>query len=262
VVLHDLRQRRAAAASSRRAGRARGHDPARTTCSADCDSERPRSAQVVPVTCRVAPRLRVRNGYTARGGWRAACSIWWQEADMQGEISETKTCLVYCGDGTRPLQFSSPGFSPQPKTHRPSAASVPLHQIMTRQLICARPDLDLKVLIRLMLRNHIGCIPVIDERRRPLGMITKLDLLEQIDATMQSIGDGSPLPEHLEARCADEVMMPLAFCLSEYATVAHAASMMIAEDTHHVIVVGADEQIVGVVSSRDLVAWLLETDSP
>ena len=181
---------------------------------------------------------------------------------MQGEITETQTCFVYRGRGVEPLQFSSPGFAEQPRIHRPSASAVPLHQIMSRKLICARPDLEIDVVIRLMLQHHIGCIPVIDERQHPIGMITKLDILEQIDATMSSQRNGSPLPEDLEARCADEVMMPLAFCLSEYATVAHAASMMIAEDTHHVIVVGADERIAGVVSSRDIVAWLIETDSP
>ena len=181
---------------------------------------------------------------------------------MHGEITETQTCLVYRGNGAEPLRFASPGFEPQPKTRRPPAASVPLHQIMSRKLICARPDLELSMVTRLMLHHHIGCIPVVDERQRPVGMITKLDLLEQIDATMGSVRDGSPLPEDLQARCADEVMMPLAFCLSECATVAHAASLMMTEDTHHVIVVGADERIVGVVSTRDIVGWVLETDSP
>lgn len=181
---------------------------------------------------------------------------------MQGEITEPQTCVVYRGNGTEPQRFVSPGFIPVPRTYRPSASSVPLHQIMSRKLVCARPDLELGVVIRLMLDHHIGCIPVIDERQKPVGMITKLDLLEQIDATLSSVRNGSPLPEDLQARCADEVMMPLAFCLSEYATVAHAASMMAAEDTHHVIVVGADERIVGVVSTRDIVCWLLETDAP
>ncbi len=181
---------------------------------------------------------------------------------MQGELTEAQTCLVFRGTGAEPQRFSSPGFQQAPKTHRPSAASVPLHEIMTRTLICARPDLDISVVIRLMLTHHIGCIPVIDDRQRPIGMITKLDILDQVDASMSSVQDGSPLPSDLQARCADEVMMPLAFCLSDRATVAHAASMMITEDTHHVIVVGSDERIVGVVSSRDIVAWLLETDSP
>ena len=42
----------------------------------------------------------------------------------------------------------------------------------------------------------------------------------------------------------------------------HAAQMMMAEDTHHVMVVSPNEQLVGVVSTRDIVGWLRQTDGP
>jgi CBS domain-containing protein len=179
---------------------------------------------------------------------------------MQGQLSEPQTCLVFRGDGHEPIPFSSPSVPKLRTSDRPSATAVPLHQIMSRRLICARPDLDVRVIVRLMMKHHVGCIPVVDDRNHPVGMITKLDLLQQVDAELDSVANGSPLPADLRPRCADEIMMPLALSLSEYATVAHASAMMICEDTHHVIVVGADAQIVGVVSSRDIVAWLLETD--
>jgi CBS domain-containing protein len=43
--------------------------------------------------------------------------------------------------------------------------------------------------------------------------------------------------------------------------VAHAATMMMSEDTHHVMVVSPTEELVGVVSSRDIVGWVLQSDS-
>jgi CBS-domain-containing membrane protein len=181
---------------------------------------------------------------------------------MQGETSESEICLVYRGKGTDPAQFYSPPITQQRPTIRPSAASVALNQIMSRKLICARPDLDAAVIVQLMLQHHVGCIPVIDDRRKPVGMITKHDVIEQLNATMATSRTGSPFPEDLQARCADEVMMPLAFCLPETASIAHATAMMMSEDTHHVIVVDAEDCIVGVVSSRDIVGWLLETDGP
>ncbi|CAN5922408.1 hypothetical protein BH11MYX3_BH11MYX3_03620 [soil metagenome] len=133
---------------------------------------------------------------------------------------------------------------------------------MSRNLICARPDLDIAAVVHLMLKHHIGCLPVIDDRQHPIGIITKSDLVEQLDAGMNSVGNGYPLPEDLQARCADEVMMPLAFTLSEHSTVAHACSMMILEDTHHVLVVAPGGGLVGVVSTRDIVGWLLRSDGP
>lgn len=179
---------------------------------------------------------------------------------MQGEVIDSPTCSVYRGRGETPQSYVLPALIAGPADPRISATSVPLHRIMSRNLIVARPDLDIRMVVRLIMDRHIGCIPVIDERQRPIGMITKLDLLDQVDAAMTALDDDHPLPQDLQARCADEVMMPLAFTLSEYATIAHAAAMMMSEDTHHVIIVSANDEIAGIVSSRDIVGWLLRSD--
>lgn len=175
-----------------------------------------------------------------------------------------RTCSVYWGRGEAPqtIRLPAPPREEPILTRRASASGVPLKTIMSRDLICARPDLDVTAVVRLMLKHHIGCLPVVDERQRPIGIITKSDLIEQVDAAMTALGQGCSLPQDLQARTADEVMMPLAFTLSEHATIAHAAAMMMAEDTHHVMVVAPDEQLVGIISTRDLVGWLLQTDGP
>jgi CBS domain-containing protein len=131
---------------------------------------------------------------------------------------------------------------------------------MSRELVCARPDLEISMVVSLMVRYHVGCVPVVDERRHPIGVITKFDVVEHLDASMQSVGNGSPLPVDLSAREADEVMMPIALVLEENATVAHAAAMMALEDTHHVLVVRNGGELVGVVSSKDIVKWLVTND--
>ena len=137
------------------------------------------------------------------------------------------------------------------------AAETPIATIMNRSILCVRPDVDLASIVRLMIEHHVGCIPVIDERRRPVGVITKWDFVEQLDAAMQSTGTGSPLPIDLTPRVADEIMMPLALTLGESASVAQAAEMMTSEDTHHVLVVAADGTLVGIVSSKDIATWLV-----
>jgi CBS domain-containing protein len=55
-------------------------------------------------------------------------------------------------------------------------------------------------------------------------------------------------------------MLPLAITLDQSATVAHAAAMMSCEDLHHVLVVGDSGELVGVVSSKDVVNWLVSND--
>lgn len=129
---------------------------------------------------------------------------------------------------------------------------VPVRRIMSRDVVCAREDLDVGALVDLMVRRRIGCVPVIDERGRPIGMVTKTDVVEQRLAAIAH--GGSP------AMTAGELMMPLAITLDEHATVAHAAAMMAVEDFHHVAIVSDGGALIGVVSTMDIVRWLAAND--
>ena len=141
-----------------------------------------------------------------------------------------------------------------PRPMPTNAESVPVAAIMTRNVVCAKPRLPVRSLARLMIRNHISCIPVVDDRGCPRGMVTKSDLIELLDTS-----NGRDAPE-LETRVAGDIMMPFAITLDDRATVAHAASMMAIEDFHHVMIVGSSGVLIGVVSSQDVVRWIVEND--
>jgi CBS domain-containing protein len=129
---------------------------------------------------------------------------------------------------------------------------ISVRQIMSREVVCAREDLDAGALIDLMMRRRIGCVPVVDERGRPIGMVTKTDVVEQqLTATLH----GTP-----PAATAGALMMPLAITLDEHATVAHAAAMMAVEDFHHVAIVSDGGALIGVISTMDIVRWLAAND--
>jgi CBS domain-containing protein len=129
---------------------------------------------------------------------------------------------------------------------------VPARRIMSREVVCAREDLDAAALIDLMVRRRIGCVPVVDERGRPIGMVTKTDVVEQ---QLAASLNGTP-----GAATAGELMMPMAITLDEHATVAHAAAMMAVEDFHHVAIVSDGGALIGVVSTMDIVRWLAAND--
>lgn len=146
------------------------------------------------------------------------------------------------------------------RTGRTDADRLSISHVMTTPVVSARPMLAVSDVVSLMMRHRIGCIPVVDDARRPVGMITKFDIVEQLDVFMRSATDGSPLPADLVARTADEIMMPLALTLSEHATIAHAAVFMTLEDLHHVAVVDDRGRLVGVVSTKDITTWLVQND--
>jgi len=157
--------------------------------------------------------------------------------------------------GGRSRHRDQPLECPDPDPHLlrvPTIADlVRLTEIMSRNLTCARGDLDADSVAELMIANRIGCVPVVEESGRPIGMITKQDVVEQLVAVV---------PDDLTPRTAEELMMPLAITLPETATIAHATAMMASEDIHHVAVVDREGRLIGVVSSMDIVRWLARND--
>jgi CBS domain-containing protein len=133
---------------------------------------------------------------------------------------------------------------------RAHADQAPVVDIMSRHVVCAFPDLPLATLIDVMVRERLGCVPVVDEHGHPLGMVTKLDIVEQL-----------AIPLEQEAAVVADVMMPFAVTLEDDATVATAAALMANEDMHHVMIV-SNRRLVGIVSTMDVTRWLASEAAP
>lgn len=136
-------------------------------------------------------------------------------------------------------------------------AQTRLRNIMSNDLICAYDDLGIGPLTSLVARHRIGCIPIVDRLGRAVGMVTKTDLVDHLDAVQRAAATG----EEVTATIARDIMMPLPLVLPESATPVEAATMMILEDVHHVLVASEGGFLVGVVSAKDLVHWLVESPS-
>jgi len=80
--------------------------------------------------------------------------------------------------------------------------------IMTRQVVTARPDAAVSEIARLMLTHHIGAIPVVDDEARVVGIVSDHDLLRH---------PPSDSPRAWWLRLFDEN----AVCLEDIATARH-----------------------------------------
>ncbi|MDX2086484.1 MAG: CBS domain-containing protein [Kofleriaceae bacterium] len=125
---------------------------------------------------------------------------------------------------------------------------VSVTDIMTRNVTTVRAELPVDRLLELVIENRLGCVPVIDDRGRPVGMITRVDVVAQCT------GRG-PRP-----LLAGELMLPLAITLGERASVVHAAALMASEGVHHVPIVDDSGRLTGLVSTFDVVYWLASND--
>lgn len=59
-----------------------------------------------------------------------------------------------------------------------------VHQVMSRSIVWAQPSTPITEAALMMAANRISCLPVLDDRSRPLGIVTTLDLLRWIAAKL------------------------------------------------------------------------------
>ena len=118
---------------------------------------------------------------------------------------------------------------------------------MSEALVVASGETTVESLIALITRHHVGCIPIVDTDHRPIGIVTKLDLVECRE------------PGRKTAR---DVMMPHARAFHPEDTLARAVALMTSEGFHHVLVVDAGRRLKGVVSTFDVTRWLASVSNP
>jgi len=67
-------------------------------------------------------------------------------------------------------------------------AELPARDVMTRTVVKAHPDADLADAVTMMVRERIGCLPVV-EGERLVGMLTDTDCLRHLARLLQSGAD-------------------------------------------------------------------------
>jgi len=76
-------------------------------------------------------------------------------------------------------------LSPTVGTNKESPRDISLlkkkiHLIMSREIITATPEINLNEAVLLFHDHHISCLPVIDDKFHPIGIITWRDVLRVI----------------------------------------------------------------------------------
>ncbi len=128
---------------------------------------------------------------------------------------------------------------------------VSVASLMTRNIVCVRPDLSLDALSALFVETGLKAVPVLDAQARLIGFVSEAEMT----LTIQSRRAG---PDGL--RTVGDVMMPYALALPETASVTRAAAVMAFEGQQRLAIVSSEGQIVGVLSASDVMYWLAKAD--
>jgi CBS domain-containing protein len=113
-----------------------------------------------------------------------------------------------------------------------------IDEIMNRELLAVLPDTPAQAVRELLRAFAIDSAPVVDEHRRPLGMVTARALLE---------GTGT----------AAERMSSPARCAEGSTDIQGAARRLALEDAHHLVVVDSAGVAIGIVSVVDVLRAML-----
>ena len=159
-----------------------------------------------------------------------------------------------------------------PGAVRDPASAPAVTAIMSKHVVTVQGDLSVESLLRLFVEHGISGAPVVDEDGRARGLVSKSDLLtaHHMAAETEEASEYHPTPDEalqmeleggmhvteLASATVADIMSPLVFSLPEGATVPQAAALMAYEGVHRAPVLDADNRVVGIVSSLDVLRWV------
>ncbi len=111
-------------------------------------------------------------------------------------------------------------------------------KFMNRELLGASPDTLAREALRLLREFAVGAMPVLDDERRPIGMVSLRDVAGRDEAVR-------------------DCMSKPAICVTESTSVDAAARRLAAMNRHHLVVVDGAGVAIGIVSTLDLLRALL-----
>jgi CBS domain-containing protein len=142
-------------------------------------------------------------------------------------------------------------------------------EVMTKDVLTIGPEAPLRDVAALLVERGISGLPVCDEQRRVLGVVSEGDILykEQVQSTSRGgplswLVDASSFESAVkaQARTAGDTMTAPAVTIAPERTVAEAARLMLERSVNRLPVVKGEE-LVGIVTRADLVRAFSRPDS-
>lgn len=141
-------------------------------------------------------------------------------------------------------------------------------EVMVRDIVWISPADRLDQAVDIMMENDCSALPVVDARRRCVGILAAMDLLgpaHQVEDQLQSGAgeDGEPTiaagVTGLAQRRVEEAMTAHVVAVDREATLPEAAALMLHEQVHHLVVLEPDATLTGILSTMDVLQSLVDS---
>ncbi|HEV8245345.1 MAG TPA: CBS domain-containing protein [Polyangiaceae bacterium] len=161
---------------------------------------------------------------------------------------------------------------------------VPVSGLMAPDPLSVGPELSAALARLMMLEDTIGALPVVDAVGRPIGMLSKTDIvreapprsvsreepdgpqdLDEFDDLDSEDGGLRAIDSYIEGinepRVRD-LMTTLVVSVSAETTILEAARAMVERGVHHLLVLGRHGELVGILSAFDFVRAVARLAEP
>lgn len=141
--------------------------------------------------------------------------------------------------------------------------------LMTSDVVTIGPEASLKDVARILAERGISGLPVVDEQRRVLGVVSEADILYKARGSDHKQGgllgwfllEGIEADAKLAARTAGEAMTSPVISIGPERPVGEAAAKMVEYGVNRLPVVDEEGKIVGLLSRADIVRAFTRTDA-
>jgi CBS domain-containing protein len=139
-------------------------------------------------------------------------------------------------------------------------ARIAVKDVMTSNVICVRKYDDISQVIQTVSELNIGGLPVVDDDRRVVGIISEADILSAMgiekeqtfrDTLKHLLGD--TLPERKLGDIVGDIMTSPVVTVRSDEDISVAAQAMHEKRIRRIPVVDAENRLMGIVSRRDIV---------
>jgi len=144
-----------------------------------------------------------------------------------------------------------------------------IEELMTRDVVTVGPETPLKDVASMLAARRISGLPVIDDQRNVLGVVSEADILvkeqgpePRHDGLIGWLLEGGRVDEgKLAARTAGQAMTSPVITIRPEKQVSEGARLMTENGIKRLPIVDADGKLVGIVTRSDLVRAFARTDA-
>lgn len=156
------------------------------------------------------------------------------------------------------LSHDRSGSHPDVVQRKPPATVV--GDVMTEAVVAAHEGAVFKEIVAALARNKIRAVPVIDDARKVVGIVSASDLIYHVVAGPSARTRNRHAAEMAHAGTAAELMTTPAVTTRPHATIVEAAQRAAQARVRTLPVVDANGALMGIVSQSDLLRVFLRDD--